>query len=299
MNNPFNNLPSYIKETPKFSQFLSLMSTYLISAAEEVAQLKESFLADEKSVFVVKALASQLGVVIKVPFKDGVPDLPTYYKQLFLAYRAKSFVSMFKGTEINFLTGDPVKDKISIVVLDFSIARPDDNRSPMSVVYSVLSMDSYFTLDIAKEYLVPKVTGVNASLYYLQYGQNVFGYDIDEIAGIKIGSDHVNTIPITGGADYVVSGASINALGSGYAIGDILTTAKGVWLRVLTLEAGSLLAIVNVSQTYAEEPAGTGLLVVTGGGGTGMTVNVTSRSGKSYYISGYDKGSFVSISRRS
>ena len=46
MNNPFNNLPSYIQEAPNYSRFLELVNSYILSAAVEVSRLKESFLWD-------------------------------------------------------------------------------------------------------------------------------------------------------------------------------------------------------------------------------------------------------------
>lgn len=297
MNNPYDNLPAYIKETTKFSKFLGLMSTYLVSATAEISKLKDSFLLGGDSSFVVRALAAQLGVKIDVPFVDGEPDLDAYFKQLFLAYRARLFVSMFRGDMAGLFTGDLINDKISLVVLDFSVDRPSDNKTPMTVVYSALSMDSDLNLDIVRDHLVPKVTGVNASLYFLQFGQDVFGYDIDQRAGIRIGPNHVDTIPITGEDRFSVLEASINAIGTGYAVGDVVVTDLGVQLRIKSISAGATLGIEHVSQSYANDPAGTAL-PVTGGSGSGMTVDVVSGAGGTYYIRGFDNGSFISISRR-
>lgn len=179
MNNSFNNLPSYIQEAPKYSRFLKLVNSYILSAAVEVSRLKESFLWANKSSFVIQSLSSQLGVTVDIPFEGGVPNWTSYYKRLYNAYRAGSFTVSFKGDLSGFTTGDPLKDITSLVVLDFSVAK-GDYRKPMAVVYSCLSLDENLTLDIVRDYLIPKVTGVSSNLYYLQFGQDVFGYDIDE-----------------------------------------------------------------------------------------------------------------------
>lgn len=185
MNNPFLDLPSYVRESPKFARFAELTNAYILTAAVEVSRLKDSFLWENKSTFVIQSLASQLGVVIDIPFVDGEPDMATYFLQLFNAYRARSFVVSFKGTMSDFVTGDPLRDRCSLVVVDFSVAK-GTNKTPMSVVYSALSFDQNLTLEIVRDLLIPNVTGVLASLYYLQFGQDVFGYDVDEREGVRV-----------------------------------------------------------------------------------------------------------------
>ena len=292
MDNPFNNLPSYVRESPKFSKFLELVNAYIISGAVEVAQLKESFLAENKSTFVIQSLASQLGVAVDIPFVNGVPDWETYYARLYMAYRARSFVVSFGGAAIDFITGDPIKDKASVAVLDFSVAK-GKQKKPMSVVYSVLSMNNNLTLDIVRDYLIPRVTGVGSNLYYLQFGQEVFGYDRDEVLGIRVGPDHVSTVDITD-IQYVATGASIQSLGSGYAVNDVVKTATGVEMQITTLDEGAQLTILNASMIYNSNPSGNAL-AVSGGSGTGMTVNVLASNSKGYFIRGFDNGSFIAI----
>ena len=294
MNNPYDALPSYIKETPKYSKFLELVNAYIISGALEMSLVKNSFLAIDKPTFVIQALANQLKVKVELPFVDGKPDWSSYYERLFLAYRAKTFNISFTGKAADFITGDPLRDVSSMVVIDFSVAKV--NKAPMSVVYSVLSMDRNLTIEIVRDVLVPNVTGVNASLYYLQFGQEVFGYDIDEKAGIRIGPDHVNTVPIDTN-HYSVAGVTIRNLGTGYQVGDTVTTAGGIQLQITDLEAGAFLSLLNPSNTYATDPTASGV-AVTGGSGSGMTVDVVGTVSRGYFIRGFDNGAFISITRR-
>ena len=294
MNNPYDALPSYIKETPKYSKFLELVNAYIISGALEMSLFKNSFLAIDKPTFVIQALANQLKVEVELPFVDGKPDWSSYYERLFLAYRAKTFNISFTGKAADFITGDPLRDVSSMVVIDFSVAKV--NKAPMSVVYSVLSMDHNLTIEIVRDVLVPNVTGVNASLYYLQFGQEVFGYDIDEKAGIRIGPDHVNTVPIDTNP-YSVTGVTIRNLGTGYQVGDTVTTAGGIQLQITDLEAGAFLSLLNPSNTYATDPTASGV-AVTGGSGSGMTVDVVGTVSRGYFIRGFDNGAFISITRR-
>lgn len=294
MNNPYDALPSYIKETPKYSKFLELVNAYIISGALEMSLFKNSFLAIDKPTFVIQALANQLKVEVELPFVDGKPDWSSYYERLFLAYRAKTFNISFTGKAADFITGDPLRDVSSMVVIDFSVAKV--NKAPMSVVYSVLSMDRNLTIEIVRDVLVPNVTGVNVSLYYLQFGQEVFGYDIDEKAGIRIGPDHVNTVPIDTN-HYSVASVTIRNLGTGYQVGDTVTTAGGIQLQITDLEAGAFLSLLNPSNTYATDPTASGV-AVTGGSGSGMTVDVVGTVSRGYFIRGFDNGAFISITRR-
>lgn len=294
MNNPYEALPSYIKETPKFSKFLEMVNSYLISGALEMSLFKNSFLDIDKPTFVIQALANQLKVEVELPFVNGAPDWTSYYQRLFLAYRAKAFNISFTGKAADFITGDPLRDVSSMVVIDFSVAKA--NKAPMSVVYSVLSMDPNLTIEIVRDVLVPNVTGVNASLYYLQFGQEVFGYDLDEKEGIKIGPDHVNTVPITQNP-YSVASVTIRNVGTGYAVGDRVQTTSGVQMQIVDLEAGAFLSLLNPSNTYSENPTASDV-AVTGGSGSGMTVDVVGTVSKGYFIRGFDNGSFISITRR-
>lgn len=308
MNNPFSALPSYVKESPKFERFLELVNGYLVSGALNVALFKDSFISEKKPNFVIQALAKQLNVDVELPFKDGVPDWNSYYKQLLMAYRAKCFNITFHGRAVDFVTGDPLRDVATVVVIDFSVA--EENQSDMSVVYSVMSMDDNLTINIVRDNLIPRVTGVNSSLYYLQFGQEVFGYDIDEKEGIRMGPDHQNPVAITEDK-YSVLSATINAIGSGYAVGDIVTTvaktatgADGkaysyggdIQLKIVDYEGGAFLELVEPSKTYKYDPTGTGFLV-TGGSGSGLTVDIVGGANKGYFIRGWDNGSFISITR--
>ena len=156
MNNPFSALPSYIKESPKFSKFLELVSGYLVSGALEVSLFKNAFLEIDKSRFVVQALAKQLDVEVTLPFVAGAPDWDTYYRSLYFAYRAKAFNSAFDGTLIGFTSGDNLKDASNMAVVDFSVAK-GENKSPMSVLYSVVSFDDALTTEIVQDILIPKI----------------------------------------------------------------------------------------------------------------------------------------------
>lgn len=295
MNNPFMALPSYVKESPKFSRFLELTNAYLMSGALELSLFKSAFLSQSKPRFVIDALSKQIGVDVELPFKNGVPDWDTYFERLFLGYRAKSFNTAFAGRMADFITGDPLSDVSSLVVVDFAVAK--ENKSPMSVVYSVLSMDENLTVDIIRDLLIPRVTGVNASLYYLQFGQDVFGYDIDEKLGLRIGPDHVNTVPITE-APYVLASATINSLGTGYRVNDIVTSPSGIQFQIKDLAEGAFLGIVDPTASFAVDPTTKEPVVVSGGSGSGMTISIVGTSRKGYFIRGFDNGSFVSITRK-
>ena len=105
MVNPFDALPSYVKESPKFSRFLELLNAYLVSGALQVSLFKEAFTsAGTLPRFVLDSLAAQLNVRVDIPFKNGQPDWNSYYKQLSLAYRAKAFSVQCQGRYIDFHT---------------------------------------------------------------------------------------------------------------------------------------------------------------------------------------------------
>ena len=296
MNNPFSALPSYIKESPKFSKFLELVSGYLVSGAMSVSLFKESFLATEKSRFVIQALAKQLGVEVTLPFTNGQPNWNAYYRSLYFAYRAKAFNSAFTGTLVELLLGDNLKDVSNMAVVDFSVAKGVD-KSPMSVLYSVVSFDDDLTTEIVQEFLIPRVTGINTGVYFLKSNQEVFGYDLDEVEEKKIGPDHVTEVPITEGL-FSISSVTIRSLGTGYQVNDVVTVADlGIQLRITDLSVGAFLSVVNPSQRFTEDPTRSEA-TVTGGSGKNMTVNIVGGASRGYFIRGWDQGSFLSMTRR-
>lgn len=306
MNNPFNVLPSYIKESPKFSDFLKSVNDYLVAGATTMSLYKDSFVSADKPRFVISALAKQIGVTVDIPFVNGVPDYDAYYEQLELAYRAKAFNLSFTGKEIDFLTNNPLSDVATVVVLDFAVAKVD--KSPMTVVYSVLSMNPNLTQKIVEDYFVPKITGVGGQVAYLQFGQEVFGYDVDDkiktgesTSGVHIvynvDTQTIERVPLNT-AKFVVISATIEDVGSGYEIGDEVETALGIKLRIAEVKKGSFLSVVNSSQMYMDDPTTETAVTVTGGSGTGMTVNIQGGSGTGYLIRGWDDGAFLPFSRR-
>ena len=68
-------------------------------------------------------------------------------------------------------------------------------------------------------------------------------------------------------------------------------------MQITDLEAGAFLSLLNPSNTYATDPTASGV-AVTGGSGSGMTVDVVGTVSRSYFIRGFDNGSFISITRR-
>lgn len=331
MVNPFTALPSYIRESPKFSKFLELVNAYLISGAIEVSLYKNGFITDTKLNWVIATLARQVGVTIEIPFNsNGNPDWATYYQSLYLAYLARVFNLSFKGTMDDFIERDPTGGTGTVSVIDFSVAKgwnQPGQGGEMAVVYSVLSMSPYLTADIVRNILVPHITGVNGSTYYLQFGQFVFGYDVDVCARIINGhaqmdgdkvinyhtvyvreSDGIKVVDEELIQNFTVVSAFIENVGSGYVVGDVVTVdvmdgssvVGTVQLEVLDLREGAALSVVNATAIYPKDP-GTpqgSSVAVSGGSGTGMTVAISSSTLAGYSIRGFDTGLFLSLSRR-
>lgn len=189
MSNIIDSIPSYVKETDKFSKFLSLVGSFIYSGAIEISKMKESFLSGNRNAYVIRQLSKLFNVVVDVPIVNGNIDYVAYHDRLNNAVRSKSFVAGFKGDIKSFDNGDVLNDLLSMTVMDFSVAK--DDKVPMSVVYSCISNDDNLTLNIVREYLIPRVTGVGSNLYYLQYGKDLFGYDKDDREGKAVGEDHV------------------------------------------------------------------------------------------------------------
>lgn len=309
MNNPFDALPSYIKDSPQYSRFLELVNGYLLAGALEVSLYKNAFLGDNKPDFIISALAQQLGVSVDLPFVDGAPDWKAYYTQLLFAVRAKSFVTSFQGCLADFITGDPLKDGCSLSVIDFSVAK--ENKQAMSVTYSALALNEDLTSAIVSKYLIPDITGVREELYYSQFGQILFGFDIDEKEGVRIkggtppNDDYYHTEEITTNL-YSVGNATIAELGSGVSVGDEIvakyevssgdaTEEYSIAFKVTTLALGAFLEIVNTSATYPIDPSKEGVVVQ---GSSGMKVNIVGSTRKGYFIRGWDNGYFISLSSR-
>lgn len=78
------------------------------------------------------------------------------------------------------------------------------------------------------------------------------------------------------GMEYAVTTATISGLGENYAVNDVIT-ANGVEFTITTLSEGASLTINDPSEVYTSDPAGTGV-IVSGGSGTGMTVDITTSS---------------------
>lgn len=303
MLNPFDALPSYVKDSPKFSKFLELLNSYLISGAVQVSLYKNAFITPNKRRFVIESLARGLGASVNVPFVNGEPDWDTYYKQLWVAYRAKSFVVASLGRRIDFILGDSLSDISTISVLDFSVSK--NSKTPMSVVYSVLSMDENLTYATVRDMLIPNITGVGTGIYFLQYGQDVFGYDRDDkywdsetgeykSVHIVYGPSGAVVEP-TNENKFVVASASIEAVGSGYQVGETVT-ANGISFVIVDLAAGAFLGIANTSATFATDPTARAV-AVTGGSGTGMTVNISGVVSTGYSVRGWDDAPFFPIAR--
>lgn len=305
MVNPFSALPSYVRESPKFSRFLELLNAYIVSGALQVSLFKDAFTSKNLPRFVVDALASQLNVTVDIPFQNGQPDWDSYYKQLSIAYRAKSFAVQCRGRNIDFINLDSLGDISTISVIDFSVSK--ENKTSMMVVYSVLAMDENLTYSIVRDTLIPNITGVGSGIYFLQYGQDVFGYDRDdrrwnsssstyESVHVVYGKDGITVEP-TNENQFVVTSATIESVGSGYAVGDVVTTKDGISFVVVDLSVGAFLGISSPSTLYKADPSAQGVSV-TGGSGTGMTVNISGAINTGYSIRGWDDAPFFPISRR-
>lgn len=74
---------------------------------------------------------------------------------------------------------------------------------------------------------------------------------------------------------YIISQATIDDIGAGYQIGDIVTTANGDSFRIDTLSQGAQLTIIVPDKRFTIDPAGTNIATI-GGSGSGMTINITS-----------------------
>lgn len=312
MRNPYDVLPAYIKESPRYSRFLELVNAYLLSGAVELSLFKQGFVEYDKPSYVVKSLADQLNVDVEVPFVNGVPDWKAYYRRLTLAYRAKTFKISTTGKAIDFLLLDHLNDVSSIVVLDFSVLKDSKSglpvgspdKSPMSVVYSVLAMVPDLTFDIVRNYLIPNVTGVRSTLYYLQFGQEVFGFDADELKG-----KHLVKNDVTGeivevdidDAPYVVASASIRDLGNNYEVGDVIETVvtdefkESIQFKITDLFEGAYLSIVNPTKSYKTNPTVIGIPIKDVGNKSGMTIDIISSPRRGYLIRGWDDGAFLRI----
>lgn len=297
MNNPFSVLPSYIKESPKFSKFLELVSGYLLSGALETELFKDAFLSNDQPRYVISSLAKQMGVEVELPTIDGQPDWNAYYRGLYYATRAKSFNSFYTGTLAELSESNTLNTLCKMSALDFAVAK--GMQSPMTVLYSIVGYNNYLTSNITKDYLIPKITGVNSITYFVFGGEEVFGYDLDEITGKKVGPN--GTIVDIEDGSYVVSNALISNVGSGYQVGDVVTVndsnnpqANGVQLRIVDLSEFALMTIMNPTEKYVSNPTVENASV-TGGSGTGMKVNVVGGAGHGYFIRGWDNGKFYTI----
>ena len=305
MVNPFDALPSYVRESPKFSKFLELVNAYIVSGAYQVSLFKDAFVSKSVPKFVIQYLANQLGVTVEIPFVNGSPNWDDYYKQLALAYRAKSFAVACRGRRIDFISLDSLSDVSTINVVDFSVAK--ENKMSMAVVYSVLAMDENLTYAIVRDVLIPNITGVGSGIYFLQYGQDVFGYDRDDkywdeasksykSVHVVYGPGGIQVVP-TNEDQYVVTSATIENAGSGYRVNDVVT-ANGISFIVVDPSAGAFLGISSPSNRYATDPSTTSAVAVTGGSGSGMTININGAISTGYSIRGWDDAPFFPITRR-
>lgn len=81
---------------------------------------------------------------------------------------------------------------------------------------------------------------------------------------------------------YLVSGASVVAGGTGYAVGDTLTVTGAVF-TVATVTSGAVATVtLQTATAQSTDPAGTGLATVTNGAGTGATLTTTSTATTAY-----------------
>lgn len=83
----------------------------------------------------------------------------------------------------------------------------------------------------------------------------------------------------TGTTNYTVSSVTVDAGGTGYAVGDTVTFTGGK-ATVSTIGTGGVVTALTIQSTTAQttDPAGTGLTTTTNGSGTGLTVTTTSTS---------------------
>lgn len=113
-----------------------------------------------------------------------------------------------------------------------------------------------------------------------------YGIEIGDYVYPNTGTSNPNTtfpwnvkklISLADSSLFEIIRATINTEGTGYQVGDIIETDTGIQFEINDTATGSELVILNPTQIYTQNPAGSNI-AITGGSGTDMTIDIVTQT---------------------
>lgn len=117
----------------------------------------------------------------------------------------------------------------------------------------------------------------NPTSYGIEIGDNVYPNSGTSNPNTTFPWNVKKLISLANDSIFRITKATINNEGTGYSTGDIVETDTGIQFEINDTTTGSELVILNPTQIYTQNPAGSNI-AITGGSGTDMTINIESET---------------------